>query len=202
MKTSIFKFGKIFFTSALLLSCSLIITNCSKEDDTAPPEVLAPLQDPLPGYLTTTGFDQTSFNKINDIDYEIGYSFIPLVNGKITAIVAKLPDARLGTRITIWDKAAGTVIRTEAIDVPTAGVEVIKQITAVDLIKDKEYVISMNSNDYYLRRKTDQTSTTYPLTIGDIKITSFAVTEGLTQVIPSFPLYDRYAGDFSFKFQK
>ena len=165
--------------------------------------VLAPLQNPLAGYLAASAFDQKTVNFINEpTNYEFGYSFIPLVNGKMTAIVVKIPDARLGMRITVWDKAAGTVIRTETIDVATAGVEVTKQITALDLIKDKEYILSMNSNDWYERSRTNEAAVTYPFTVGDIKVTSYSYRDGTAQAIPNTPVLNYYAGDCSFKFQK
>ena len=112
MKTTKINFLKIL----LLFTMGIFLTNCSKDDD-PPAAVLAPLQDPLAGYLTATGFSEKTDNFINSGDYEFGYSFIPLVNGKITDIVAKLPEARLAMRVTIWDKLAGSVLRTETIDV-------------------------------------------------------------------------------------
>lgn len=205
MKTNFLKTGKFLLKLALLLSLSLSVTYCSKDDDPAPTPVqpvLAPLQDPLPGYLIASGFNQKTTNFIDSGDYEFGYSFVPLVNGKITAIVAKLPGARLGMRVTVWDKMAGTVLRTESIDVATAGVEVTKQITSLDLVKDKEYFFTMNSNDWYDRKKTDGTNATYPFTVGDIRITSYAYADGAAQVIPNIVIASYYAGDCSFKFQK
>ena len=202
MKTNFLKTGKSLLKFALLISLSLSVTNCSKDDDPVP-EVLAPLQDPLAGYLATSAFDQKTTNFVNDpTNYEFGYSFIPLVNGKMTAIVVKIPDARLGMRVTVWDKAAGTVIRTETIDIAMAGVEVTKQISALDLMKDKEYILTMNSNDWYKHSRTNDAAVTYPFTVGDIKITSYSYKSGTAQAIPDTPLFSNYAGDCSFKFQK
>ena len=204
MKKNSLKIERFLLKLTLLLSLSLSITNCSKDDDPAPtpPVVLAPLQDPLAGYLAASGFDQKTTNFINGFNYELGYSFIPLVNGKMTAIVVKIPDASLGMRVTVWDKVAGTAIRTETFDVPTANVEVTKPITALDLVKDKEYFITMNTNDWYKRSKTNDASVTYPFTVGDIKITSYSYKNGTAQVIPDTPASAFYSGDCSFKFQK
>ena len=120
----------------------------------------------------------------------------------MTAIVIKIPDARLGLRVTVWDKVGGTVIRTETIDVATAGVEVTKQITALDLVKDKEYSLTMNSNDSYDHRKTNGAAVTYPFTVGDIKITAYLYKTGSAQSVPDMSVSSYYAGDCSFKFQK
>ncbi len=176
----------------------LNITACKKDKKVDQ----APEQNPLAGYLTATGFDQKTTNQVNAGDYEFGYSFIPLVNGKITAIVAKIPDVRPGMRVTIWDKVAGTVLRTETIDITSSGVEVTKPIAALDLVSGKEYFITFNSNDWYDRRKTDGSNVTYPFTVGDIKITSYSFKSGTTQSIPNSPQLNYYAGDCTFKFQK
>ena len=205
MNTNFFKTRKLFLKSALLLSLSLSVTNCSKDDDPVPtpPEVLAPLQDPFPGYLAASGFNQKrTAVASSDNDGELGYSFIPLVNGKMTAIVVRIPDVRLGMRVTVWDKVNGTILRTELLDVSSSGVEVIKQITALDIVKDKEYFITMNTNDWYNYRRTDNTAVTYPFTVGDIKITSYSYKSGTAQLMPNISVPSHCAGDCSFKFQK
>lgn len=195
MKTS-----KIFFAIVLF---TITFASCSKDDEPTPaPVVVIPEQNPLLGYLAASGFDQKTTNYVNSGDYEFGYSFVPLVNGKMTAIVAKIPDAHLGMRVTIWDKVAGTVIRTENIDITAANTEVTKAITALDLVKDTEYFITFNSNDWYDHRKTDGSNVTYPFTVGDIKITSYSYKSGTAQAIPNTPQTNYYAGDCSFKFQK
>ena len=189
------------FAMSIIVS-SIVLFSCSKKDEPVPAPVVYPEQNPLTGYLAATGFDQKTTNFINGSDYELGYSFIPLVNGKMTAIVVKIPEARLGMRVTVWDKVAGTAIRTEIFDVQTANVEATKSITGLDLIKDKEYLISMNSNDWYKRSKTNDSSVTYPFTVGDIKITSYSYKNGTAQTIPDFQASAFYSGDCSFKFQK
>jgi hypothetical protein len=194
---------KTIKTTIAILAIAISSISCSKDDESTPvPVVVIPEQNPLAGYLAASGFDQKLTNQVNLSDYEFGYSFIPLVNGKMTAIVAKIPDTHVGMRVTIWDKVAGTVLRTETIDVATAGVEVAKAITALDLTKDKEYFITFNSNDWYDHRKTDNTAVTYPFTVGDIKVTGYSFRTGTAQAMPNTPTTTYYAGDVSFKFQK
>jgi hypothetical protein len=200
MKTMIQKnsFKTVLFTSLLAIALS-----CSKDDDpVVEPTPIVPEQNPLAGYLAASGFDQRTVNQVNLGDYEFGVSFIPTVNGKMTAIVAKIPEARPAMRVTIWDKVAGTVLRTETVDITTAGVEVTKTITALDLVKDKEYFLTFNSNDWYDHRRTDNANVTYPFTVGDIKITSYSYKSGTAQALPNSPQLAYYAGDISFKFQK
>ncbi|WP_394759040.1 hypothetical protein [Flavobacterium sp.] len=197
---------KTLKTTIALVLLTFFAFSCSKDEDPVPapvpPVVLAPLQDPLAGYLAASGFDQKLTNQVNLGDYEFGYSFIPLVNGKITAIVAKIPDVHAAMRVTIWNKATATVLRTETIDIVTAGVEVTKTITALDLVQGTEYFITFNSNDWYDHRKNDSSNVTYPFTVGDIRITSYSFASGTAQVLPSSPQLSYYAGDCSFKFQK
>jgi hypothetical protein len=195
---------KTIKTAIAMLAMVLFTLSCSKDDDNTAdaPVVIAPLQDPLAGYLTASGFSQKTTNQVNLSDYEFGYSFKPLVSGKMTALVVKIPDARVGLRVTVWDKVAGTVVRTESIDVATAGVEVTKAISPLDLLSGKEYFLTFNSNDWYDRRKTDGTSVTYPFTVGDIVITSYSFKSGTEQAMPDSPQTTYYAGDCSFKFQK
>jgi hypothetical protein len=187
-----------FFTIATNISCS-------KNDDpmvTPLPVVLAPLQDPLQGYLAASGFDQVTTNRTNQGNTETGYSFIPSVNGKITAIVVKIPDTNPTVRVTIWDKTTSSVISTEILNINSANTEIIKPIIPINLIKDKEYVISMNTDDYYLRKKNDNSNVTYPFIVEDIKITSCRGGGGAAQIIPTIEPVDRFLGDCSFKFQK
>ena len=207
MNTNFLKTGRFFLKSALLLSLSLSVTNCSKDDAPAPapPAVLAPLQDPLPGYLAASGFNQKVTNFIDEGSYgERGFSFIPTVNGKMTAIVAKMPSINTNPniRVTIWDKVAGTVLRTEMVTITAANIEIVKTITTLDLVKDKEYFLTFNNNDRYRHDRTDGSATTYPITVGDIKITGFSWLNTTEQLMPTNSVTNYISGDCSFKFQK
>lgn len=184
----------------LLVTLSL---SCSKDDDTTTnpiPEI--PEKNPLAGYLESSGFNQMLTNQLDAGDYEFGISFIPLVNGKMTAIVCKIPDTHPAMRVTIWDKVTGDVLRTEYVDMTAAGLEVTKIIEPLTLVKDKEYFLTFNSNDWYDHRRTDNANVTYPFTVEDIKITSYAYKSGASQSIPNSPQLGYYAGDCSFKFKK
>ncbi len=186
-----------------LSSFLFVTTSCSKSDAPVAAETtVAPLQDPLSGYLMASGFNEVTETVVNNSDRELGYSFIPLVNGKITAIVVKIPDTRTALKVTVWDKTTATVIRSETIDITSSGVETTKIISPVDLIKDKEYVISMNTNDYYVHTKTNGSFAAYPFVIGDIKVTSFVERGGVNQIMPILTSSPAYAGDCSFKFLK
>ncbi|GEP51850.1 hypothetical protein FNO01nite_25220 [Flavobacterium noncentrifugens] len=193
---------KTNFLKLTLFACMMLpIVSCSSDDDSdvAAPENIT--QDPLSGYLQAAGFTKIE-NKKDSGDAEFGIAFTPTVNGKITSISAKIPDIHSGMRIAIWDKATATVLRTELIDVASPDVEVSKNITALVLTKDKEYMFTFNSNDWYNYSKPDASATSYPITVGDIKITNYGYINGTSQTIPNVMRDDYYAGDIRFKFQK
>ena len=194
---------KTFKIVIAILATSIITISCSKDDPVPTavlPVLVAPEQNPLPGYLIATGLSQITPN-VNSSDYEMGFSFIPLVNGKITAVVVKIPDARLSMRVTFWDKTTATPIRTQTFNFPTTGVELTQPISPLDLVKDIEYLISLNTNDWYEHRKPIGNAV-YPVTVGNIKITGYSFIIRTTQVMATITPTTIYEGDCSFKFQK
>ncbi|MFH4965934.1 DUF4082 domain-containing protein [Gaetbulibacter sp. M235] len=190
---------KTISKTALFFALTIILINCSKDDNNPTPN---PEVNPLTEYLTGTGFNQVTDEIVDSGDYEFGITFIPAVNGKITAITAKIPDTHIATRVTIWNKTTTTVLRTESIDIASAGVEATKAISTLSLTAGTEYMITFNSNDWYNRERTDGADITYPVTVGDISITGYAYAGGTAQVLPTAFNLDYYAGDLSFKFQK
>lgn len=199
MKT-IFLATTKFLKVALVVALAFSLSNCSKDDDPAP--VANPEVNPLADYLIATGFNQATTNQVNLTNYEFGLSFIPQVNGRITALVAKIPDANAALRMTIWNKTTATVLKTVTINYATAGVEVTTAIDPVNVTSGTEYFVTFNSNDWYDRRRTNSTNATYPLLVGDVSITSYSFASGSAQIMPDSPQLSYYAGDISFKFQK
>jgi hypothetical protein len=189
---------KTLQTTIAILLISIFAMSCSKDDETINSE-----QNPLPGFLEKTGFNQKELLRVDNPNFlETGFAFIPLVNGKITAVVVKLPVKKLDVRVTIWDKTNESVLLTETIDVTTVNTEITKAITPLNLTKDKEYIISFSVTDCFRRRNTAGIEATYPFTIGDIKITSFNYKGGPAQAMPTNTDSLEYLGDCSFKFQK
>lgn len=186
---------------------SLFSISCSKDDDSKPvkPEpVVYAEEDPLIAYLAGSGFDQKMDEFKNANSSEYGFSFKPTVNGRINSLVVKMPDVNTALKVTIWDAAAKTVIRTETISVPAANVSVEKQITPITLTKDKEYYITRNSNDYYRRYRANGSAAVYPIIAGNITITGYAYISTAEGVVtfPTNLLNTDYAGDTSFRFQR
>lgn len=187
-----------FKTTLLLFLFTLIIVSCDDDDD----PVVYDLENVQVAYLTQTGFDQETSSFIDDQDFEFGIEFTPTVTGRITAINVKIPDANAALRITIWDATTQAVLRTETVNVAVADTDYSFDITDLDLVKDTKYTISMNSNDYYFRERTDFADVTYPISIGNIDIEAYAYFTGATQTYIDNYNNDYYAGDLFFTFQQ
>jgi hypothetical protein len=181
-----------------------IFASCKKD---SAPAVIPPIvyveENPLSGFLATTGYNQLSTVGNYPTKFEEGFSFKANVKGKINALVMKLPVANSSLRITIWDKATAAVLRTENVNVPTANTEATISISAFDIVKDREYLISMWTNDDYARSRTDNSAAAYPITVGNISILDCAYKLVATgQVFPNLSSAKFYYGDISFKFQQ
>lgn len=187
---------KTIFT---ILSIAIFTVSCSSDDDKDTPKFN--VENPLAAYYTTTGFSTVS-NFVNSGDYEFGLVFTPTVKGKIKAITLKLPATNPSVRITIWDYTAKTVLRSETLNVATADVEVKKEISELALEKEKKYMITMNSNDWYKKNKADLSNTTYPIVAGNITINEYRWIGGTTQTFPTNVSANYNAGDLSFDFQQ
>lgn len=179
-----------------ILFVSLFAISCSSDDGTS-----YPTENPLDAYHTQAGFTTTT-NYIDSGDYEFGLAFSPNVKGKIKAITVKLPGANAALRVTIWDYDAQTVLRSETINVEEADVSTEKTITALALEKDKKYLITMNSNDWYKRAKADDSNATYPITAGNIKFLEYRWAGGTSQSFPTNVSLNYNGGDLSFDFKQ
>jgi hypothetical protein len=178
------------------------IASCSKDDDDPiVPPVTYTVENPLDKYHETAGFTTTT-NFINSGNYEFGLAFSPNVKGKISAITIKLPDANPNVRVTFWDYTTKTVLRTETVNVTASNTLITKEIPELALEKDKKYMITMNSNDWYKRSKPDNSNAVYPITAGNIKFLEYKWGSGTAQTFPVNTSLDYNGGDLSFNFQQ
>lgn len=151
----------------------------------------------LNAYLAATNFNEANVSFINSGSYEFGLEFSSIVKGSMSSLRVQLPEANPSLRVTIWDKDAGTIIKTEIVNVAIANT-----VYNVDipLVKDKVYAVSMNSNDWFDCKKTDETVATYPITAGSIKVINYLWLSGVSQTYLTIVATDYYAGDLSFNF--
>jgi hypothetical protein len=192
---------KLFLVAILFMG---VLVSCKKDKtpDPVPPVVYAE-ENPLPSFLSNTGFNQLSTVSNYVTKYEEGFSFKANVKGKINALVMKLPVANSSLRITIWDNVSKAVLRTENVNVPTANTEATIIIPTFDIVKDKEYFISMWTNDDYVRSRTDNAAAGYPIVSGNISVLSCLYKQVASgQVFPTSSTTKYYYGDISFKFQQ
>lgn len=194
---------KTFKTIFVLLTFSFLVISCSS-DNNEPEAVVYNEENPFEIYMAYSGFSGSTGNVVNSGIYEFGFSFKPTVTGKINSLIVKLPTTNDALRVTLWDVETKKVIKSEMIKVPTAYVTVEKSIASIALTKDKEYFISINSDDWFSRNKKDGSAAPYPIIAGNITITGFAyVSSTATETIFPTNIRDKfYFGDVTFKFQQ
>ncbi|GAA3725637.1 hypothetical protein GCM10022422_03590 [Flavobacterium ginsengisoli] len=189
---------KTFKSILIVLVAAVFTVSCSSDKEDKP---TFKTENPLDAYYTATGFT-TITNFINSGDYEFGLAFTPTVKGKIKAITLKLPATNPSVRVTIWDYTAKSVLRSETLNVATADVQVSKEISELALEKDKKYMITMNSNDWYKKNKADNSNVTYPIIAGNITFIEYRWISGTAQTFPTNVSANYNAGDLSFDFQQ
>jgi hypothetical protein len=192
----------------VLLVLSIIAigaSSCKKDKTPDPVPVVYGEENFLDGYLNKTGFEQGTSSFLGSSYYNIGFDFVPLVKGKINSIKVKLPSVNSALKVTIWDKATAAVIKTEIVNVATANTSLTIDIADIDLVKDKEYAISMSAINYYLHKRTNGSSATYPVIVSNIKILGHKESPSSPTSIVTYPTIttnDQYTGDVSFNFQR
>lgn len=187
------------FTAILILS----LVSCSKEEDAPTNTSTTPsIQNPIQGFLSSTGLGQETLQTSAACN-EFGYSFIPLVSGKITSVSVKFPVPH-STRVTLWNKQTGAVLHTEFINVTTGNTEFIRNITPVTLVNNTEYLLSFNSGDYYFHQRIGNNlpNIAYPVTVDDIRFTSHVYALGTSQTMPNVSIPSYFIGDCNFIFEK
>ena len=192
-----FKFRNFFFL------CLIVTAFSCSNDGSTPIYPLRKFENPLPGFLKASGFNEQK-TPVTDspLNYETGFRFIPRAIGQITAFGVKIPNTTNDLRVTIWDVSESTVIKTQHIKVTTANTTVTVEIAPFPLEKDHEYMISMNTKDYYIHSRTDMMPVTYPFTVGNFDVTGSAFGTGTDQVMPNTAVSDTYYGDVSFVFEE
>lgn len=184
----------------LLFAIIFSLFSCSKDDETT--TVTYQEENPLIGYLTNGGINGAIIDVVDGTTSEVGNEFTPLVKGTIKAFVVSLPQSNANLRVTLWDATTKTVIRTEYVNVVTAATTTTKSIEPIELQKDKKYAITMNSDDWYYRDKSNGSLITYPITSGNIRFDSFGFTDTPGLIYPIYFSNDYYNGDLSFIFQQ
>lgn len=121
--------------------------------------------------------------------FEIGSKFKPLENGKIFGFILKAPKAG-DYNINLWNNNAKTVLKTETVAASSPGTRLILFSEPVNVEKDKEYTITLNSNDWYLYiDEQDAQGNQFPKTYNNIELLSTVFRE-TTNGVSVFPDQD------------
>jgi hypothetical protein len=194
-----------FFCLTFLRSCSEetveAIIPSTIETISSPTKTVFKEEDPIVEYLSITGYNQFELpcGNIND-SFEIGFIFYPLKNGSINALTVRTIDAKTNVVITIWDATSKTKIRTEDVLVSTANTVISKNISALSLVKNKKYAITVYTNSYYIRHAAEWAQPNYPMTCGNIKIIAAIMGGANSNQYPETSTSNFQNGDCSFKF--
>jgi hypothetical protein len=104
--------------------------------------------------MVSSGVNQKVVDSINiGPFYEFCFSLKSTIMGKINSIIVKIPDVNTAVGVPLWDLKTGTVIKSEIVNVPGAAVTIEKANARNTLIKDKEYFISVNNDDWFIQQK-------------------------------------------------
>ena len=175
-----------------------LLFSCSSNDDEETPAVYEE-QNFLSGFLEKAEFDQSNL-MFTGYPLYFGFSFTPLVEGKINSFVIELPLNDEFAEIILWDKTSESVVYTKEINV-IGNEELIVEIDPIYLVKDKEYVLSVYSMSSLFRKNSADQDANFPIVEGDIKINHSAFDDD-PSVMPDSVEYGLYFGDVSFNFQR
>lgn len=191
----------------IILISIFCIIGCSKDESpiAAPTPVAFRDEMPIPTFYANAGFNNVA-SLLGQPPFEVGLTFKPLEYGVIKAITIKLP-AFNRNRITLWDKATGTALLTWRVPILSSdvvnGMEYVVPLdTPFALTKNKEYILSMNADNFYMRSNGGP-DRPYPYNVGSVQILNYIESPtGLAQVMPSIIFGNYVTGDLGFKFQR
>ena len=182
-------------TIKILSGILLVIMTISCSSDDSKPSY--PVENPLESFYQQTNLLDTG-TRLNAGSNVFGLVFSPNVKGVMKGITVKLPEANPTLKVTIWDFTTREVLKTETINVSSPITLISHPISGLELEKDKKYMITMVSDDWYFRGRLDESDIEYPITTGNIKILEFRWGypdgQGFPIYLPTF--YVR--GDLSF----
>ncbi len=172
---------------AVIFATSTLFSSCSKDDEpvqpaSKPTPLVFESEDFYDGFISKAGLIST-FPITGDPNfYEAGLVFKPLVTGKITHLRINIPTVQTTTKVTLWDKETKTVIKTVNCGTIGSTIEGRYVINDIILVKNKEYVISMNSKNFIA--KTGVGNIAYPITSGNIQVLDYVTNLGNTITFP------------------
>lgn len=184
---------KLVYTLLIALGATTVFFSCGYE-----PERKEETTNFLTEYLEKAGF--VIMDSAHYEVFEFGLNFQTTTPGTIEKIFIRLPQDETNIRVTLWD-GNGTILRTITVAEVEAHQGKWQQIEPLALQADHAYAITLNSTDWYRYEHPDYAPAVYPITIGNIKITSYVFASGAAQLLPATVSPTHYAGDLSFAFK-
>lgn len=119
----------------------------------------------------------------------------------MTGITVRLPDSHPNLRVTLWNFDSEEVIYTNTLNVTQSNTITEHLVNEIVLEKNKKYIISMNTDDYYYREREYGMNVSYPIIAGNIKIFEARERHTYEQLFPNY--FSRFynVGDVSFNFK-
>lgn len=176
---------------AYLVIMSLVVLNllttCTTKSGVTPAPAVTPAENPVSQYLTDEPNLFVLVSNSNIGDY--GLVFSPLLNGTVTRLGCRLPEADQ-YRVTLWDADAKTVLKQVVVDQTTAKASTYRDVDAVKLMAQKRYIISVNMFSptvskrppFYAWKGGDAV---LPFTKGSIRFTDACSVDGTLTVFPT-----------------
>ncbi len=107
--------------------------------------------------------------------FEYGLRFVVTRKGRMVKVGSKLPKAGI-YRISVWDVATKTIIVQQYVCQMIDNVQAWADIPALALTANKEYLISIISDNWNEAYPKVGSTITYPITKGSLKVLAFATT--------------------------
>ena len=185
---------------------TIFALSCSKNDEVPiTPAVVNPIiyneENPFNAFIATMSNSGQVSNSIYG-EVQWGYIFKCTERGKINSLMIKIPVINNALKVYMWDKATLALIKTEIVNVSAANVNIIKIVTPILLEKNKEYVITIFSDDYIVH-SSPSGAVSYPVVAGTIQI--LGTLSGVDGACPTGignGSSNSYRGDVSFNFQR
>jgi hypothetical protein len=184
--------------ATILILLVFFASACSKDESETP--IVYGEENPLFAFLSRMP-NIHSYDDALEGTTQMGYIFKPTVKGKINSLTVKIPAINSALKVFIWDKATIALLRTETINVTTANTDIVKVISPLTLEKDKEYLISIYTDDYYFHSTNNSSEVPYPIIAANIQI--LGTRSGYGELFPQAGgSSNGYTGDIGFNFQR